>query len=395
MAFQYSNNKVESKTIDSSHYVTNKYVEFRLDEVDVNYLSDIRLINLGCLALNTPRYNPLGGCANLIRHIELLSGREVLCSSRHISAYLAFQQTRQPNEKNKSVNNFLLKSDYAYSAKDGGIALGGDPQTVTNDATTTPLSHISLKDCLPLLEQLPALSTNTFPNLRIRIEFETSSYKVLTTADALTTLEPSLIVDIVRGQMSLPSQVSWLEIQHDEYALAGANPAEAAQPQKISTNVRLNSFNNKYVERVLLVNQFEDETKYGTDTAIKNSSLALYKQELHVRVNGVSKFPKMLTADCVRAEICDDAWGIRNVVQHFNKCYTTDALTSALQIGRGDYNGWVIGDMVKDLQISHNRSCINDNETDSKPNSAMRVHCYAEVRKVLSMKGGDFQVLYA
>ena len=130
MAFQYSNNQVETKILDASNYVANRYVEFKLDEEDVYYLSDIRLINLGATASNTPKYNALGGASNLIKHIELLDGREVLCSARHISPYVAFQETRQPNEKNKSVNNFLLKSDYGYQAANGGIKTGGDPSTL-------------------------------------------------------------------------------------------------------------------------------------------------------------------------------------------------------------------------------------------------------------------------
>ena len=392
-AFQYSQG-VETKIIDASNYVANRYVEFKLDEESVNYLADIRLINLGVTASNTPKYNALGGAINLIKHIELLDGREVLCSARHISPYLAFQETRQPNEKNKSVNNFLLKSDYGYQALSGGIKTGGDPATVKADATT-PTSHISLKDCLPLLERTPALSTDMFKNLRIRIEFETSPYKVISSADPITTTEPSLCVDIVRGKMAMPSQVAWLEIEHDEYVLNGVTPTEANQPQRIETSVRLNGFNNKYVERLLLVKQFDDLSKYGTSHIVKNGSLALFREEFQVRVNGSNVFATIIDKDCVRANIMEDAWGVLNVVQHFNKCYTTDALVAGAQIGLTDYTGCVLADAVKDLQIEHNRSCINDNATDSKPNSIMKVHVYAECRKVLNMKGGDYQVLYA
>ena len=259
---------------------------------------------------------------------------------------------------------------------------------------TTPVSHISLKDCLPLLERTPALSTDMFKNLRIRIEFETSPYKVISTADAITTTEPSLCVDIVRGKMAMPSQVAWLEIEHDEYILQGSNPSEANQPEKIETSVRLNGFNNKYVERMLLVKQFDDLTKYGATHIVKNG-LALFREELQVRANGVNIFPKIIDKDCVRSNIMEDAWGVLNVVQHFNKCYTTDAILDDGQVGLTDYTGLVLADAVKDLQIQHNRSCINDNEADSQPNSVMKVHCYAECRKVLNMKGGDYQVLYA
>ncbi len=395
MAFQYSNSQVETKILDASNYVANRYVEFKLDEDDVYYLSDIRLINLGATAANTPNYNALGGASNLIKHIELLDGREVLCSARHISPYVAFQETRQPNEKNKSVNNFLLKSDYGYQAAYGGIKTGGDPSALTNDANTTPKSHISLRDVLPLLERMPALPSAMFKNLRIRIEFETTPQKVISSADAITTTEPSLCVDCVRGNMSMPSQVSWLEIEHDEYVLQGASVAEAAQPSKQPTSVRLNGFNNKFVERMLLVKQFDDATKYGVNHIVKNGSLAIFGEELQVRINGASKFPKPLDKDCVRSQVCEDAWGVLNVVQQFNKINTTDDLLAGAQIGLTDYDGWVVGDAVKDLQIQHNRSCINDSATDSKANSIIKVHCYAECRKVLNMKGGDYQVLYA
>ena len=116
------------------------------------------------------------------------------------------------------------------------LKLGETHQLLTNDATTTPKSHISLREVLPLLERIPALPSMMFKNLRIRIEFETTPQKVISSADAITTTEPSLCVDCVRGQMSMPSQVSWLEVEHDEYVLQGANPAEADQPQKVNTS---------------------------------------------------------------------------------------------------------------------------------------------------------------
>jgi hypothetical protein len=195
--------------------------------------------------------------------------------------------------------------------------------------------------------------------------------------------------------MTMPSQVAWLEIEHDEYILQGENPSTANQPKKIETSVRLNGFNNKYVERLLLVKQFDDLTKYGTSHIVKNGSLSLFKEEFQVRTNGVNVFPTIIDKDAVRANIMEDAWGVLNVVQHFNKCYTTDDLLAGSQVGLTDYTGCVLADAVKDLQIQHNRSCINDSATDSKPNSVMKVHVYAECRKVLNMKGGDYQVLYA
>lgn len=396
-AFQYSQGSVETKIIDSSHYVPNKYVEFRLDEENVNYLSDIRLINMGLTSSNTPDVVPLGGYLNMIKHVELLSGREVLCSGRHIAPYLAFQQTRQPNEQNKSVSNFLLKSDYAYQAKNGGISTGGGGFALTADSATTPKSHVSLKDCLPLLENLPALNSNTFPNMVIRIEFESNPVKLISTVDVVTTTEPSLVVDIVRGKMALPQQVMWVEIEHDEYTLVSPTtaPTEVTQPIKVPNTIRINAFNNKMVNRMLLVKRYSDDSKNPNDHSVKNGSLSLFKEELGIRVNGRALFPEgVIDKDSVRSHICEDAWGIQNVVQHYNKINSTDSLLASSQIGKTDYNGFVIDDELKDLQIEHNRSCIADSSTSSQYNSEIKVHCYAEVRKFLNVKGGEFSVSY-
>ena len=399
MSLQYSQNQVETKAIDASRYAVNRNVEFSLDESDVKYLSNMRLINLGCTASNTPKYNKLGGAGNLLKSVTLFNGREELCASTKTSIFLAFQQTRYNNSKNRSVINSLYKSDYGFQVSDGGVRTGGLDQVVTTDANTTPKCWIDLRECLPLLEQMNAFDTQVFKNLRLVIEFETAPQRVISTADAVTTIEPSLLIDIVRGNMQTTQQASWLEIETDQYQMAtqpigmtDTNPATVSEGKKSS---KVMAFDNKSIERVLLVKQYDNITLYPSTETIKNDSLAIYREEVQCRVNGANLFPTIIDKNGYRAKVMTDAWGVLNQNIHFNTLYDNDSESSQAQTGKCDYTGFSVSDTIKDLQIEHNRSFIYDTNTASQANANMVVHVFAEVRKVLLIKGSEYVVQYA
>ena len=213
---------------------------------------------------------------------------------RNASAFLNFQETRYNNSKNRSVNNELSQSAYGYQNSVGGIRTGGGSINISADPATTPSAFLQLSECLPLLEQMNAFDTQVFSNLRLVIEFETSPYRVISTADAITTIEPTLLVDIVRGNMQTTQQASWLEIEHEQYNLAGKTNVGDTNPatvHPIKKTIRLMGYDNKSVERLLLVKQFDDVSKWGTGETVKNSSLAIYGEEFQGRINGANLFP--------------------------------------------------------------------------------------------------------
>tara|TARA_R110002096_G_scaffold78382_2_gene184654 strand:+ start:74 stop:778 length:705 start_codon:yes stop_codon:yes gene_type:complete len=234
--------------------------------------------------------------------------------------------------------------------------------------------------------------------MRLVIEFETSPYKVISTADAITTIEPTLLVDIVRGNMQTTQQASWLEIEHEQYNLAGKTNVGDTNPatvHPIKKTIRLMGYDNKSVERLLLVKQFDDVSKWGTGETVKNSSLAIYGEEFQLRINGSNVFPTTIDKDCYRQSIMADSWGELNVCEFNHKVFENDTEIDNTQNGLVDYTGCNVSQFVKDMQIEHNRSCINDSNASSKANQNMVVHVYAEVRKVLLIKGNDFVVQYA
>ena len=57
MAFQLSGNQIKTRIIDPTRYRANVNCEFKLDDVDVSYLPNMRLINLGVTgaATQTPQ----------------------------------------------------------------------------------------------------------------------------------------------------------------------------------------------------------------------------------------------------------------------------------------------------------------------------------------------------
>ena len=69
------------------------------------------------------------------------------------------------------------------------------------------------------------------------------------------------------------------------------------------------------------------------------------------------------------------------------------------RLGRLDYFGIVINDMVKDLQISYDRTSLStDGTTDArkrvKANRGLDIHLHAEVAKVLTIGANGYNVAY-
>mgnify|MGYP003631459039 FL=1 len=234
---------------------------------------------------------------------------------------MSFQQLRDSNSKNVSVNNNLLKSNVgSIIARNSTSIQVLDAADVsentlnTAESTTKAKAHLDLRELLGSLSQMNYLDSSVFKNLRLVIEFETDTnfiqHKV---GQDMTTIQPALVVDYTTAPNAPMRNISWLAIEHDEYSLpAAAAAAGATSALQQPSNNRINGFNNKSVERLLFVKQYSSPSIYNDGTDIdkfSTGSIANYRESWQWRVNGQNVMPTAIDTDSKIQVLMADTWG--------------------------------------------------------------------------------------
>jgi len=406
MAFALSANKIKTRIIDATRYRANVNCEFKLDDVDVSYLPNMRLINLGVTGATTQTPQDIGGLANLIHDIRLYDGREEIDSLRYAGQWMSFQQLRDSNSKNVSVNNHLLKSNVGSilaknttSVKVVDAVNASDNTLNTLESNTKAKAHLDLRELLPSLAQMNYLDSSVFKNLRLVIEFETdTNFMIHKYLQPINTIQPALVVDYTTAPNAPMRNISWLAIEHDEYTLpAKAAAGGAATALLQQSNNRINGFNNKSVERLLFVKQFSDTSSYNDGTNVdkfSTGSIANYRESWQWRINGQNLMPTAVDSDSKIQVLMADTWGDINapLASNLSNFIIKTELDDA-KVGKFAYAAVSVSDYVKSMDVEHSRYVLDDT-SNKKTNSGQRVHVFGEVRKSLVVKGGEYMVSY-
>ena len=417
----YSNGKIKSVIIDPTNYRANHRAEWKLDGARI-YKSDLKLGNVGVTSATASGNNKLAGVGSLLKRVALLDGKTELDSVTDFNRYYGFQQLLDKNDKNESLNRYLINNNQGLATGEISKQLVNlKPQVqLTNVTTTTPEGIIDLRDVLPLLRELDFLDADkTFQNLRLQVEFETDDrIKTNDSTTASTTLEPVLFADVIEDpqlvagmQKAMPPVVNWFTIEHDVLSVAdlGSAPAVVASTQTTSKKVR--GFDNKTVNRLLAIKTFSNKALATTDgTAVEDvgdmGSIAGYDEVFNVRVNGKNILTRNGNdkAPNARMAMVADTYG--DFASYFgsnliNIAGLADRVDDGvLRAGRLDYFGLVINDLVKDLQFSYDRTSLatdgaNDSKKRVKGNRGLDIHLHAEVARVLTMSPNGYNVAYA
>jgi hypothetical protein len=64
------------------------------------------------------------------------------------------------------------------------------------------------------------------------------------------------------------------------------------------------------------------------------------------------------------------------------------------RVGQMDYVGLSIADHVNNLELVYERTCVADTQNHLPQNSSLEIRFFAEVRKQLSVAGGNVMVSY-
>ena len=411
----YSDSNVSTKYLDPTIYTENARCTFQLDQSESAYLPNLRLLFLGAVSSAPGEYNGLVGALSLIRNISLLDGKTVLCSLNESQFYQGFVNQNKTNERNQSVGSFQDCSKLGHTVNGVSNAiqrmarnLGPDTATNTTNSATLDLRHI-----LPMLNSVSHLPTAVFENLNLQIEFDaTQGNQVLSDATlTFNTLRPVLACDVIDNPVVVDklnaqlTSASWLEVEHDFFVIpqsvnnGGVNDQLLLQP----TNVQLNGFNNKYLERLVMVKEIANpalELAGGVTQGFgKFSSQCCFRQKVQLRVNGSNLFP--------RNGIVGNNERLAHVVDTFGDCanyigsnqYGTDPATVLFNgrqfLGQLDYIGAYVGQQISNLQINYERTGLQDATAKRPTTDSLNVHVYGEVRKAIKIgPQGQYRITY-
>lgn len=441
--------------------------EFRLDK-SATYYSNLRLVGVGCsVATAAQRYNRAAGAYSVIRRIVLLDGGVELERCDETNRYLAWKNQLAKNDANRYVNQRLAKhslgfrlaetnSTYAtggsFEADAGGVAgqvgsagavatrFDAPINTAVGQALEAGMAWLDLRECLPLLSNMVALDTDLMPNLRIQIEWETNSVKVLAagTNTAVTIHQPVLVADMVKDPalaMSLRKQlksVVWKTYEHDQISIpAGTRSTDQTDNLgvKQSVNQTINGFDNKFLHRIMMAKTFSDKTKTigsnandGTTVTHANEqygfgdfrSQAQHAETAQFVVNGGNLLTgEGLTSAAQKADVHAECWGELNVVPFAHlqsvgldtlrtfppnnqgvSLHQADQGSSSL-VGQADYIGVRVEDRIRQLDLNYSRRCLADAMINKLESDELEVHFFGEISKSLVLDGkGSYTISY-
>ena len=417
MAF-YSDNNVKTRIIDPRIYVPGRRATFELDASEAAYLPNLRLAVLGGTSNPAHSYSRLVGCAALIRSIRLLDGKQELCALNEAQFYRGFQQQNKANSSAESVASNLNCTGIGLSVNGTNGKIARIAKTASTDTpanvANTDTSLIDLKEMLPFLAAMTHLPTALFTNLRLEIEMDDNilSQVLVVNNVLLNTVRPVLIVDVLENPKVVNKlnkglgAVQWAEVEHDQFVIPqsaadGATAADQGIVQEV--NVKLNGFNNKILDRLLIVKEISDPLKEIDTNAVQGygkwSSQGCYKQTIQYRVNGSNILP--------RNGIVGNNERLAYVVDTYGECAnypgsniygmdTSDVMDAGRQYrAQLDYIGIFVGQYIQDLQIEYSRTGLHDTDTKRATTSALIAHCYGEVRKSFQLTGnGMYNIGY-
>ena len=426
--------KIKCDIIDPAVDTKNLRVEFKLNS-DTGYYPTLRLGNFGTVGGDVSMNKGVGQLG-LIKHIVLLNGQEELDKLRFCNRYACFKLFNSTNSDNRDINSSLynIKQGYAYNNNLRILAAGNSRnQMVVGDAINVKgakSATVNIMELLPILQTMPVLDTSIFRDLKIVVEYDTSSSNWLHDNTAASdTIQPYLIAEeitdpslVQKLSASFKSSV-WNAIEHDQFQVPAnlSSPAQTDTEQSVTPII--NGFDNKYVSRIVMMKAFTNKTKIkaGGAGAVNYAfgdfvSLAQHKEKINWIINGKPLLSKDgLDTPPRKAMMLNDTWGPCNMVTYGNvegvgvdgRADSTNTIgvpglagsKQGEDVGTQDFVGIRFDRRVNQLEIDYKRSTPEENETHasnpvSRIGQGLDVHIYAEVRKQMSLVNGRYIVSY-
>lgn len=409
----YSDSNVGTQYVDPKSFIEGTHinasgrVNFELDGTSLAFLPNMRLLNVGVSSNGSHLYNKLVGAYAIINTIRLLDGKTELSACNVAHMIQGFKNINRTNSHSEAVDSKLSQSSLGWEVQgsDRKISRVEKVRNATALVVTSPSGWLDLRDIFPMLNSVSHLPTAVFKNLNIQIEYATLLDRQLlvnTTAN-IKSKRPILAVDVLQNPKivaKLNGQLKsarWLELEHDQFNIPQSVNNGGANDQNLlqSVNPKINAFNNKHVERILIAKEIQNPLKALSGTQQvgfgRYASKACFSQTVNFRVNGRNIFPRNgITGNNERLAYLIDAWGdclSYPSSNQFNINGIANVVTDGADYaGQLDYIGGYIGEYINDLVINYSRVGLQGDggADDSRPaTDAFIAHVYAECAKQL------------
>ena len=367
----------------------------------------MRLLNVGVSSNGAHLYNRLVGAYAIIRNIRLMDGKTELSACNEFQIIQGFKNINRPNSHSEVVDSKLSQNSIGWEIQGSNRKIGR--VEIVRGATaleaTSYRGWLDLRDVFPMLNSVSHLPTAVFKNLNIQIEYASLLDRqiLVNVASHINTIRPLLAVDVLQNPAivaKLNGQLKsarWLELEHDQFNIPVSTNDGGANDQLLlqSVNPKINAFNNKHIERILIAKEFQNPLKATTGGAQvgfgRYASPCAFRQQVNFRVNGRNIFPRNgITGNNERLAYLIDAWGDCTAYPSSNQ-FGIDGIDDVLDDGADyggqlDYIGGYIGEYVNDLVINYQRTGLQATQGADAPRpatDAMVAHVYAECAKQL------------
>ena len=423
----YSDEEVQTLYFDPNTYVQptngniNGRVTFELDGTKLAYLPNMRLLNVGVVAGGAALYNPLVGSYVTINSIRLLDGATELSGLTNVQLYRGFLNVNSSNSSRESVGSNLSKSSVGWSVIGDSNVIGRVAhvdKANTNDAVnhTSFQGYLKLAEVFPILNSLTHLPTAVFKNLNIVIETTASkAAQVLNDISVnFSGSRPLLACDIlvnpaiVNKLNGALNNARWLEVEHDRFNIPQTATNGGAADQGITqpVNVTINGFNNKHLERVVIVKEVANavSTQYNNDVVGwgRYASQACYGQTVQFRLNGRNILPRAgITGNNERLAYVVDTYGDcvaypSSNIYSVSATQSGDTIGDAGYVGGMDYIACYLGAYINNLQINYSRVGLESTDDLRATTQLLFAHVFGEVAKSLIVKGDNsYNIVYS
>jgi len=414
----YNTGVTQTEYLDPVSFTTSRCA-FELNPNRLGILPNMRLLNVGAdnSAGDTKPYARGTGACGIIKNIRLMDARTELSCLRNVAPYLQFKNMARRNDINKSNDSYLKRTELGFEINGANnklqhlyeSGLSSTPATNTSDA-----AYLDLRDVLPLLNSIPVLSSATFKNLRLEIEWHTTVAAQLFTdgAAAPTALRPILAYDYVSDSRVLAPMVEqmnqgteWSEVEWDNFVIPEVVlGTDITQVQ--TTNNNSLGYIGKKLGRLLIVKTLANPALEVAGGGSVNgfggpqSSQAVLNQTTNIRLNGKNVFPGAngVTGSNEMLGVVVDAYGDMQQYPGSNLYQwdqTSTLMVEASLAGQAAYSCCQIGARVADLQVGLQRTNNQDTSTKSATNDALQINLYAEISKAITFNDGRYSVMYA
>lgn len=402
---------IKSKEMEANTYVENLRAVFRLNNPSGDpevLMSNMRLLNIGAVRqqAGTAKYNDLNGALSVIKRIALYDDNVLLDSVDNFKLWSSFRSYNNTNDENLSRHNNLNKKKLGYvsavnqanpSSEIVSQLASQDPRDITNNVNTTNKSYLSLRDVLSFLEANEYVPTNVYKGLRLEIEFNTNLVDICPAStgagDAINTLRPFLSYECVENptlKKQIMEDYKSIEFRPVELSTVFVESAGNAEQNKTFT---LNSYNNKNVERILVIKSplvgGTSSTKFG-----QSGSLAMNKEKFNFIIGGDTIIPQDVSTDNRRLALLSMAYGDCDVSYAGMSPNGGSAIVENADdiVGQNSYICYDVNSFVSNnLQFKYSRTGVAGS---AQSNEALNLNIYAEVLKSVVREGDGYRVAY-